>query len=247
MGKGRRTSNLKDGAAPSWTHCCASPTCAYPAKPPSQPQYPAFPGVQLDTISDWQSKCLASGTLGKDQVNQYGNCSFLLYAQQVAPGGMKNGTCKVPGFAEITGVEVEASKVANGVVCFPNRKEQNDDLCIFQDFSMGNVNVEQMTSWASPDVNDLTQKLQKLFDGAAMTTDQKSLAGKTVCLHHGDEASVGWTHVHIFDLKDFPHGFPDGLQDGTNAYCEPYSAAAANALASKVVNRINTSLKMCAR
>lgn len=234
--RSHQTSQPEDTPPPSWTHSCANPVCAYPPKPPSQPTYPKFPGVELNTLDDWKASCLASGTPGSSQINQYGNCSFLLYAQQVPP--TKSGTCKVPGFADIAGVEVEASKLADGIVCFPNRKEPQDNLCIFQDFTIGNVNVEQMTNWGSPSVTELTGKLQHLFDGAAQNSDSKSLNGMTVCLHHGDEASVGWTHVHIFDAQKFSKAFPDGLQDGVNAYCEPYSGAAAGALANKVVQRI---------
>jgi hypothetical protein len=124
----------------------------------------------------------------------------------------------------VTGVGIEASRAHSndgvGTVCFDNRQAPSDRLCIFQDFRVGNVNVEQM------DPATRAASLTKLIEGVG---EEMSLEGKMFCLHHGDEASVGWTHLHTFT----PSGgtWPDGLAP-SNAYCSPYKGSAqATALA----------------
>jgi hypothetical protein len=131
----------------------------------------------------------------------------------------------------VKGVNLEASKLfsvgGEGIVCFDNPKAPYDKLCIFQNFATGNVNVEQMDPG-----NALETNLSKLIGGSQQNSG--SLNGMRMCLHHGNQASVGWTHLHTFPASG-PQ--PDGLVDGQTAYCVDFSgdvAAAAKSLAAKV-------------
>lgn len=220
--------------APNWTHSCASPTCKYPPKPP-QPGYPAFPEHTVNTLQDWRNSCLVSN---KGKVLQYGNCAFYNYANQTFPEGSDQGSCTLPGVAtpSITGVRLLPSKLSKGIVCFNNSKDESDRLCIFKDFSVGNTSVDQMASTSS-NAADLESKLGLIIDGAKSDAPSSSLNGKMLCFHHGDEASVGWTHMHIFDPPSDAK-YPDGL-DNSNAYCRSYSSTVAADLANDITKRVS--------
>ena len=201
-------------APPAWAQSCANPLTPYPAKG-VQPAYPAYPGHTLASQQQWQAECLGP-------LPQYGNCAFQHYAAH--PGGPA-----IPGYptgvscgGKTTQVAIEASmahdeNASYKTVCFDNPKDAGDRLCIFQSFSVGNVNVEQM------EPSTRAAALAALIEGVGREIE---LAPKTFCLHHGDEASVGWTHLHTFTPPASPSAWPDGLAP-SNAYCTAWQGSAA--------------------
>jgi hypothetical protein len=195
---------------PAWAQSCANPLKAYPAKPPAQPSYPAYPGYRLASQEQWREKCLGP------QAQQPGNRAFQQYAAHP-------GAPAAPGAGTLAST-AHAHDPSYKTVCFDNPKHRGDRLCIFQSFDVGNTNVEQM------DPATRAAALAALVGGVG---EEMDLAPKMFCLHHGDEASVGWTHLHTFT----PSGpWPDGLSPA-NAYCSAWrgsAAATAPALSAQV-------------
>jgi hypothetical protein len=203
--------------APPWAQSCANPLKPYPAKG-TQPSYPAYPGHPLTSQQQWQDECLGP-------LPQYGNCAFQYYAAH--PGGPA-----IPGYpggsgiscgSKTTRVNIEASTAHDEdatykTVCFDNPKDVGDRLCIFQSFAVGNVNVEEM------EPSTRAAALAALIEGVG---HEMELGPKMFCLHHGDEASVGWTHLHTFTPPPPPSAWPDGLAP-SNAYCAAWQGSAAS-------------------
>lgn len=214
-------------APPAWAQCCANPIKPYPPKP-GQQSYPPYPTFRLTSQEEWQANCLGP-------LPQYGNCAYQYYAAHPGgppiPGHLQGG----PGIScggATTGVDIYASTAHDDdplykSVCFDNPKAQYDRLCIFQSFDVGNTNVEQM----SPSTR--AEALAALIRGVGQ---EMPLESKIFCLHHGDEATIGWTHLHTFTPLSPPKAWPDGL-DPTNAYCSAWKGSAlatAQALSAQV-------------
>lgn len=182
--------------------------------------------MPLTNLEEWKTKCLGP--------KQYGNCAFQQYAQR----GTAPGQTNVPCPADVGGSTDLLESVQDGpAVCFANRKDASDILCIFQDFGTGNVNAEQMAPATR------ASNLDKLIQGAAEYNKQvltkQDLTKKRFCLHRGEWASVGWTHLHTFD--DTNSSWPDGLSD-KNAYCTTWKGSTlgtAQALDDLIVKRAN--------
>jgi hypothetical protein len=199
-------------SVPNWARSCANPVFPY-----TSPQLPAYPGTAsgadlqnpLMTLQDWKTSCLSSG--------QIGNCAFLNYATNPGATGpsVDCGDIKLPPGSLLP--SVGHASVVDGAavktVCFDNFKAKGQDrLCIFQNFQDGNVNVEQMDPTTRP------RNLQGLIDGYAQEVAADVLQKQRFCLHHSDQASVGWTHLHVFDQSIPAGSWPDGLSTA-NAYC----------------------------
>merc|ERR1712147_383838 len=102
----------------------------------------------------------------------------------------------------------------NDYVCFPNFKEpENDQLCIWKDFSVGRTNVKWQDS--ANLVGDMTDLLQ------ATAEVQPPNGADTVCFHTPEHASVAWTHLHYFKKSSYAEGMgPDGVPMGADTtYC----------------------------
>lgn len=191
-----KTSSPSPTQPPAWAQCCANPLKPYSGTP-----WPAYPGHAVSSLSQWKAECLGP-------LPQFGNCAYAYYASH--PGGPETTT----SCGQAKDVKIEASTAHKGTVCFDNPKAPSsnpDRLCIFTDFMEGNVNAEQM----NPGTRQ--QSLEKLFQSFS-DENQMGLQGKTFCLHHGDQASVGWTHMHSFNTSGT---WPDGLSAKT-AYCVPW-------------------------
>jgi hypothetical protein len=224
-------------APPSWAKCCANPLLQYTGLP-----YPGFPGCTVCDLPTWEKHCATS--------EQFGNCSFLGYSIAQRPDGhhapASELTAPIPGTtcpgSASDPIKLEQSYLTdNGVICFDNRKDSNDRLCIFKDFKTAGVNAEQIGSPAAA-----TSVLTTLIQGAGMdqqVSKKSSMDGKRVCLHYGDQASVGWTHMHVFDPKVTP--MPDGVCDylltpdkctkeKATAYCADYNNGATSTAATLV-------------
>jgi len=206
-------------APPRWALSCANPVFPY-----TDPPLPAYPGTRgaadlqnpLASLEAWKAACLTSG--------QVGNCAFLNYATN--PGAIVPsvdcGAVQLPAGALLPSVphslSVDGATVKT--VCFDNFKAKGQDrLCIFQSFADGNVNVEQMEPATR------ARNLRALIEGYAQEVPAAAPAQQRYCLHHGDQASVGWTHLHVFD-QSLPAGsWPDGLSPA-NAYCATWQGDA---------------------
>lgn len=204
-------------SVPHWAQSCANPVFPY-----TDPSLPAYPGTAsgadlqnpLKTLQDWKASCLTSG--------QIGNCAFLNYATN--PGatnpGVDCGAVKLPPGSLLPSVPhtVSVDGVTLETVCFDNFKAKGKDrLCIFQNFDDGNVNVEQM------DPTRRARNLQALIDGYAQEVPPGVPPKQRFCLHHSDQASVGWTHMHVFDQSIPAGSWPDGLSIA-NAYCTEWQS-----------------------
>lgn len=181
-------------------------SCADPSR------YPGFPLTSLDL---WEKSCLPSP----------GNCAFRHYAANPGgrPGTITEDVCEDMSIKASIGHEVGGIKS----VCFVNIRDPRDRLCIFQDFDVGNVNVEQMER------GSLQKNLASLVGAVRQ---EMRLDSMRFCLHRGSHASVGWTHLHTFD-RELPTP-PDGI-DATNAYCVDYRGSpeeTAEALALEVTS-----------
>lgn len=193
--------------------CNTNQSCANPLQ---------YPGYRLASQAQWQQKCLG-------QASQKGNCAFQYYAAH--PGGppIPQG---VSCGGETTGVHISATTAHNDdpvykTVCFDNYLNPSDRLCIFQSFDVGNTNVEQMSA------STRAEALAALIQGVGQ---EMPLDNKMFCLHHGDVASVGWTHLHTFTPPPPPGAWPDGLAP-SNAYCSAWKGSAlatAQALSAQV-------------
>jgi hypothetical protein len=195
---------------PSWTKSCANPLLPYPSSTDpnnSHPMYPGYPGKYISDITAWQTSCLGP--------KQYGNCAFQQYAQN--PGKAITGFNCGPdiGTTDLLESALHRMDKKPSSVCFANRKDSSDLLCIFQEFEIGNVNAEQMKP------ESRASNLAALILGA--NAQEGGLANKRFCLHRGEWASVGWTHLHTFDASK--SAWPDGLSD-SNAYCSTWKGSA---------------------
>jgi len=218
----------------SWRQSCANPVFHYAdqGKP-----YPAYPGHAIDSYAQWNQECIQDPLI-KENLSQYGNCAFDAYVKvsrdaagrhsgspvdPVTGKRKADNTCGgTTGKPFSVPLEESTMRVVGGTpaVCFVNFKdEERDHLCIFKNFSDGNVNVEQM------DPARRVKKLSKLIEAAALDLPGGDIAQKRLCFHHGDQASVGWTHMHTFDQALDVKDWPDELAD-TNAYCVEYRGSA---------------------
>jgi len=181
--------------------------------------------MSLKDETQWETKCLGP--------KQYGNCAFQHYAQRGTANAQKNVPCpgEVGGPTDLLASNQHGGPDPKSVqsVCFANRKDASDLLCIFKDFVIGNVNAEQM------DASSRATNLDALVQGAQ--AQEVDLTKKRFCLHRGEWASVGWTHLHTFDDTNSP--WPDGLSD-KNAYCTTWKGSTlgtAQALDDLIVKR----------
>ena len=143
------------------------------------------------------------------------------------------------------------------VTCFLNQKDTNDLLCIFSNYTDGSNNL-----YYSDEINakktrkpkkhpDPTRKLRDALRDAIQfgmetfpkSQDDRSKSPTQVCIHHPQQTSVNWTHLHFFDEKDYTKPQkkkfselpgPDGVTgwstdvDG-NAWCAPLANGAGHA------------------
>jgi hypothetical protein len=203
---------------PPWAKSCANPVFPYTNLP-----YPAYPGHPLSNLDDWKSRCLEDGQLG--------NCAFLNYATFPSDQTLKvdcHKLTKQPRLLPSVPHTVSVGGVTLETVCFDNFKDKPDRwrpdrLCIFQNFVDGNVNVEQMGA------ETRARNLQALIEGYAQEVPVASLPEKRFCFHKANFASVGWTHMHVFD-KARAHPWPDGLTE-EEAYCSEWKGSGAQTAA----------------